>query len=75
MLSVSEAKTAQPDDVEKHWETTKRRYLGAAALIIVGLAVAGSFDRTTGGVLLLIGWIAGILGLHRLGRAGSVRRD
>jgi hypothetical protein len=70
---VSEAKTDV--DPDKLYETTKRRYLAAAALVIVGLAVAGSFDRTTGGVILLVGWIAGIFGLHRLGRAGSVRRD
>jgi hypothetical protein len=72
MRSVSEVKSA---DADKLYETTKRRYLAAAALVIVGLAVAGSFDRTTGGVILLVGWSAGILGLHRLGRAGSTPRD
>ena len=72
MCSVSEAKT---DDSERVYEATKRRYVFAAAGIAVGLAVAGSFDRSTGGVILLVGWIAGIFGLHRLGRAGSVRRD
>ena len=72
MRSVSEAK---PDDSEDFYEKTKRRYLGAAALVILGLAVAGSVDRSTGGVILLVGWIAGILGLHRLGRAGSAPRE
>ena len=72
MRGVSEAKT---DDPERLYETTKRRYLGAIALITLGLAVAGSVDRTTGGVIMLAGWIAGIVGLHRLGRAGSRRRD
>jgi hypothetical protein len=33
--------------------------------------VAGSVDRATGGVLVLIGWVAGVATLHRLGRAGS----
>jgi hypothetical protein len=70
---VSEAKTDV--DPDKLYETTKRRYLASAALVIAGLGVAGSFDRSTGGVILLLGWITGILGLHRLGRAGSVRRD
>lgn len=69
---MSEAKT---DDVEKNWQTTKRRYLGAAALIILGVGVAGSVDRSTGGVIMLLGWGTGIVGLHRMGRAGSVRRD
>ena len=76
---MSEAKTdVGPDrepDREALYETTKRRYLGAAALVILGLAVAGSVDRTTGGVILILGWAAGILGLHRLGRAGSAPRD
>ena len=72
MRDVSEVKT---DDREASWEKTKRLYLGAAALIVVGLGVAGSFDRATGGVLLLAGWIAGVMGLHRMGRAGSVRRS
>lgn len=72
MRSVSEAKT---DDAEKVYEATKRRYVFAAMAIAAGLAVAGSVDRATGGVILLVGWIAGIFGLHRLGRAGSVRRD
>jgi hypothetical protein len=72
MRDVTEAK---PDDRERLWESTKRRYIGAAALIIVGLAVAGSFDRSVGGVIMLAGWIAGILGLHRLGRAGSTPRE
>lgn len=65
---------AKPEDAEAHYQTTKRRYVFAAAMIALGLAVAGSLDRSTGGVILLVGWIAGILGLHRLGRAGSVRR-
>jgi hypothetical protein len=72
MVDVTEAKT---DDPEKQWETTKRRYVGAIALVTLGLAVAGTLDRTTGGVILLTGWIAGILGLHRLGRAGSTPRS
>lgn len=72
MSDVSEAKT---DDADQLYEATKRRYLFAAAGIALGLAVAGSLDRSTGGVILLVGWIGGILALHRLGRAGSVRRD
>jgi hypothetical protein len=71
MRSVSEVKT---DESEQAWETTKRRYLGAAALVTLGLGIAGSLDRTTGGVILLVGWIAGIFGLHRMGRAGSTPR-
>jgi len=69
---VSEAKTE--DENDRLYETTKRRYLGAAGLVALGLGVAGTLDRTTGGVIVLVGWIAGIFGLHRLGRAGSAPR-
>lgn len=72
MRGVTEAKT---DDREKIYEKTKRHYLIAIVLVTLGLAVAGSVDRATGGVLLLVGWAAGIMGLHRLGRAGSRPRD
>ena len=75
MQDVSEAKSADPPvDRERAYESTKRLYVGAAVLVTAGLAVAGSVDRTAGGVILLTGWIAGILGLHRLGRAGSTPR-
>jgi hypothetical protein len=61
------ASTADP------FERAKRHLLLACAAIAGGLAVAGSLDRTTGGVLVLIGWLAGIASLHRLGRTGSDR--
>jgi hypothetical protein len=53
------------------YDSAKLRFVGACACIAVGLAVAGSVDRATGGVLVLIGWVAGVATLHRLGRAGS----
>jgi hypothetical protein len=53
------------------YDSAKLRFVGACACIAAGLAVAGSVDRSTGGVLVLIGWIAGVATLHRLGRAGS----
>ena len=39
-----------------------------------GLAIAGSVERTAGGAIVLAAWVLGIAALHRLGRAGSVRR-
>lgn len=56
---------------EVRYDTAKLRFVGACAAIAVGLAVAGSVDRATGGVIVLIGWIAGVATLHKLGRAGS----
>jgi hypothetical protein len=47
------------------------RFVGACATIVLGLAIAGSVDRATGGVILLIGWVAGVATLHKLGRSGS----
>lgn len=41
----------------------------------VGLAVAGSADKTVGGVVVVASWLVAIAALHRAGRAGSVRRD
>ena len=49
----------------------KKQLVLACAIIAGGLAVAGSLDRTAGGVLVLVGWIAGVVSLHRLGRSGT----
>jgi len=55
------------------FERAKKHLVFACASIAGGLAIAGSVDRTTGGVLVLIGWLAGVATLHRLGRTGSDR--
>ena len=55
------------------FDRAKRQLVLACAAIGGGLAVAGSVDRTTGGVLVLVGWLVGIVALHRLGRTGSDR--
>jgi hypothetical protein len=61
---------AQPPDA---FERGKRLLLLACAAIAGGLAIAGTMDRSTGGVVLLAGWGIAVAALHRLGRAGSVR--
>lgn len=53
------------------YDRAKLRFVAACAAIAGGLLIAGTLDRTTGGVILVIGWIAGVATLHRLGRAGS----
>ena len=40
-------------------------------VIAGGLAIAGTLDRTTGGVLLLAGWLGSVAALHKLGRSGT----
>jgi hypothetical protein len=72
MRDVASVNSEQGDRV---YETTKRMFVGFTATIAVGLAVAGTLDRTTGGVILLVGWLGCLLGLHRMGRAGSTPRD
>ncbi len=53
------------------YDSAKLRFVLACAGIALGLGVAGSVDRATGGVIVLLGWIAGVTTLHRLGRAGA----
>jgi hypothetical protein len=61
-------------DAPHPFEAAKRLLVLACFGIAGGLAVAGTVDRTTGGVLLLAGWLTAIAALHRLGRAGSESR-
>jgi hypothetical protein len=48
---------------------------GAAALVAVGLAIAGTASPLAGGVVVVAGWLLFVYGLHGYGRAGSVRRS
>lgn len=41
-----------------------------AGVVAAGLAIAGTVDRGIGGVVLLVGWLLAMAGLHRVGRAG-----
>jgi hypothetical protein len=60
-------------EVGAAYAKAKRAFTMAVLTIAAGLAVAGSVDRTAGGVILLAGWIGAIASLHRLGRTGSNR--
>jgi hypothetical protein len=67
-----QVKVADPDGA---FDRAKLPMVIAAVGLAVGLAIAGSVERTTGGAVVLGAWVLGIGALHRLGRAGSVRRE
>lgn len=71
--AATRARPAEGASGPTPFERAKRHLLLACALIGGGLAVAGTVDRSTGGVLVLIGWLAAVVSLHRLGRTGSDR--
>ncbi len=78
-------KTAAPPP--QPFERAKLPMVLAAVGIALGLAIAGSLDKTParagdpapavpfGGAVVLAGWVVGIGALHRLGRAGSIDRS
>ena len=47
----------------------RRLLFGAAVTSVLGIAVAGTVDRAVGGVIVAIGWLAIVYGLHAFGRA------
>ena len=58
---------------DQAYAAAERLYVLAAAGVVVGLAIAGSLDRTIGGIVFLAAWAAAVRMLHRLGRTGSER--
>lgn len=68
--------STREDDVKaaEPFDRAKVPMLIAAVGVALGLAVAGSVERTAGGAIVLGAWVLGIAALHRLGRAGSVAR-
>lgn len=70
-MEESSKPPAASKSIPSGYDSAKLRFVAACGCIVAGLGVAGSVDRATGGVLVLIGWIAGVATLHRLGRAGS----
>jgi hypothetical protein len=83
--SDQSVKSIAPDPAP--FERAKLPMVLAAVAITLGLAIAGSLDRTPahagdpapsvpfGGAVVLAGWVVGIAALHRLGRAGSMDRS
>jgi hypothetical protein len=48
----------------------RRVLLSAAVVSAIGVGVAGSASPVGGGVILVLGWIAFVYGLHTFGRSG-----
>ncbi len=49
----------------------RRAYAVAIMATALGVALAGTIDRSFGGAVVLAGWTACVWSLHRLGRAGE----
>ena len=58
-------------DGESAFGRARLLFLMAAVGVAAGLAVAGSIDKTAGGVIVVASWVFGVASLHRLGRAAS----
>jgi hypothetical protein len=71
---VSSRDSSDSPGADASFASAKRLFVMAAVGIACGLAVAGTFDRSAGGVILLAAWLVAVVALHRLGRAGSERR-
>lgn len=73
--------------LEQPFERAKLPMVIAAVVMVAGLAISGSLDKTParagdpapsvpfGGAVVLAAWVLGIGALHRLGRAGSMDRS
>jgi hypothetical protein len=62
-----------PESATGHEQRARRLFFLACAGIVSGLAVAGTFDSATGGVIVVTAWVVCVAALHRLGRLGSSR--
>jgi len=70
-----EVSAGAEEQEDEPFARARRMLVGAATAIAAGLAIAGSVERTVGGVVVAVGWVLAVGALHRLGRAGSRRSD
>jgi hypothetical protein len=47
--------------------------MAGIAVSALGVIVAGTVARTAGGVVLVVGWLLAIYGLHAFGRSARAR--
>ena len=86
-ISASDAESANGARPADAFERAKLPMIIAAVVMVAGLAISGSLDKTPahagdpapsvpfGGAIVLAAWVLGIGALHRLGRAGSMDRS
>jgi hypothetical protein len=73
------APKAEPDEpmeaqapAPRSLEQRARALLAAGSVVTtVGIAIAGTVERTGGGIIVVVGWAFIIYGIHSFGRAGS----
>jgi hypothetical protein len=57
---------------EASLEQRARRLLAAGSVVTAaGIAIAGTVERTAGGVTVVVGWALLVYGIHAFGRAAS----
>jgi hypothetical protein len=90
-VSVQQPEAKRGDSFERSleqpYERAKLPMVIAAVVMVAGLAISGSLDKTPsragdpgpsvpfGGAVVLAAWVLGIGAIHRLGRAGSMDRS
>jgi len=47
----------------------RRMLVRGAAVVAGGLAIAGTANQTFGGVIVVVGWLILVWGIHKYGRA------
>jgi hypothetical protein len=60
-----------PDPGRYKPATGRRLLVGGAFLSAAGIALSGTISRDFGGLVLLLGWVTLVAGLHLFGRSGS----
>jgi hypothetical protein len=58
-------------DKEEAFERARFLVIVASVMTAAGLGIAGTVDKTAGGVIVLAAWVFGVFSLHKLGRAGG----
>ena len=61
----------EPTDRSSPDARARQMLLMAGGISALGVAIAGTLSRVAGGVVVVVGWLAFLYGLHAFGRTGS----